>query len=66
MRMSVEFESFGRTMSEMIENATTQWKEFVENDDATLPNDAEIHVESHTNDEYKGVVFARIKVEIDG
>jgi len=63
LRASVEFEVFGSTLKEIKEAALKNWKEFIENDDAVLPHDAEIHVEPSTSDDYKAVVFIRVKVE---
>lgn len=65
MRASVEFEVFGSTLDEIQENATRSWKEFMEDDEAVLPHDTEIHVEPSTANDYKATVYVRVKVEND-
>jgi hypothetical protein len=66
MRIAVELEAFGETMSDVIADATKQWKEFIEDSDAVLPHDTEISVQRHAADGYRGAVFARVKVETNG
>ena len=63
MRVSIELEVFGSTLAEIVQNANDEWKEFVESDEAVLPNDTEIHVESSVSNDYKATVYARVKVE---
>lgn len=65
MRVSVELEVFGSTLAELVQNATDEWREFVESDEATLPHDTEIHVEPSASNDYKATVYARVKVEND-
>lgn len=66
MRISVEFEAHGSTVNEIIEDASRQWREFMTDDRAVLPHDTEINVTPHDATDYRGTVFARIKVETNG
>lgn len=63
MRVSVELEAYGNTMTELMSDANKQWQEFLGDDDASLPHDTEISVERHAEHEYKGTIYARLKVE---
>jgi hypothetical protein len=62
MRISIEFEVFGKTITEIVNEATKSWKEFYEvDDDRALPSDTEFHIEQHSAEEYKATVFMRVK-----
>lgn len=63
MRLSVEFEAYGRTIDAIMLDATKQWKELTNDDEAVLPHDTEIHIEQHATTDFKGTVHTRIKVE---
>jgi hypothetical protein len=63
MRIAVELEAFGETMSDVIADATKQWQLFMKDTEAVLPHDTEVSVQPHTADSYRGTVFARVRVE---
>jgi hypothetical protein len=63
MRIAVELEAYGATMSAIVADATRHWRDFTGNPEATLPHDTEISVQQHATHEYKGIVFARVRIE---
>lgn len=63
MRVAIELEAYGATMDSIVADATKQWREFIKDPEASLPHDTEISVQQHATHEYKGVVFARVRIE---
>lgn len=63
MRIAVELEAYGSTMDDIVADANKQWQAFTKNPEARLPHDTEISVQRHSSQDYRGTIFARVKVE---
>lgn len=63
MRVSIELEAFGSTLSQIMSDASAQWRTFIEDPDTELPQDTELHIERHAANDYAAKVFIRMKVE---
>ena len=63
MRVSIELEAFGSTLSQIMNDASAQWRAFTEDPDTELPQDTELHIECHAANDYAAKVFIRMKVE---
>ena len=64
MRITVEFEVTGDTLSDIVDAANETWKEFTE-EDQNLSTDTEMFVEPNQSTNYKAVVITRMKVSND-
>ena len=63
LRVAIEFEVLGSTLPLMINEAKKSWKDLMEDIDAEIPADAELHVTPHAGSDYAGKVFVRMKVD---
>ena len=63
MRANIEFEVIGTTLDELKSKADAAWQEFIGDDSAKLPNDAELIVRPFEVEYYAATVVVRMKVE---
>ena len=63
MRANIEFEVIGSTLEELKSKAEVSWQEFLGDDSAKLPNDAELIVRPFEIEHYAATVVVRMKVE---
>jgi predicted class III extradiol MEMO1 family dioxygenase len=63
MRAAIEFEVLGSTLPLMLNEARKSWKDLMEDIDAEIPSDAEIHIVPHAGSDYSAKVFVRMKID---
>jgi len=63
MRTALEIEAHGATMNAIVADAPKHCQHCTGNPKAVLPHDTEISVQQHATHEYKGTVFARVRIE---
>lgn len=64
MRTTVILKGFGSTLNEIVKSLETSWKEFVEDENADLPRDSEVHImRSEDSEIFDATCTIRTKVE---
>ena len=68
MRSSIVFSTSGDTIDDILKSAAAKWRSFMNNADAELPPDAELHVIEETTNSSSTItatITIRTKIERD-
>ena len=63
MRAVIEFEVLGSTLPLIMNEAKKSWTDLMEDIDAEIPSDAEVHIVPHAGSDYSATVFVRMKID---